>query len=118
MASNIWVKPAYVAVQVQQGQAVLVLGQPQACQLGHEDASLALLSQERELAPQGLHFGQAVQAQQLPQLCRTVFLDVFGTLDAQQGQQYQAEHRGPQAIEGGADGSKHAAENLQAPMRL
>ena len=58
----------------------------------HQLTSLAAFRQHGEFAPQGLHFGDAVQSQQLPQGRRRVFLQVFRTFDAQQSQKKQSQH--------------------------
>ena len=68
-------------------------------------------------SPQRLYFGHAVQPQQLPQLFRRVFLEIFRALNPQQGEQDQAQHGGPQPIEGGTDGAKQPTENIQPPVR-
>ncbi len=71
--------------------------------------------QPRELTPQSLDLGRAIQPQQSAERHRVSLLELLGTRDAQQRHQQQRQQRRAQPVEGRADATVELASDQQEP---
>ena len=107
----------HMAIDVEEPDRVRVVADPALGQSLTERRGLPPGRQLRQLAPQGLDLGRAVEPEQDPQFPGWVPLQLLRRADAQQGHERQAEQRGLQPVEPVLQGAVDLVPRVQQAER-
>src|SRR3974377_1285429 len=107
---------AHMAVYVQKPHKVSALIDTQTRKLCAQLLGAMMGGEAGEPAPQGLHFRCSIEPEQSAKRGRVVFLEVLGSLDAQQRHEKQHQQRRAQTIECRTDLTVELAADPKQPV--